>query len=163
VPESVDLLLASVADTHADPVLRGHAAVALGQMGHRPDDVRTALLALLAEKRGVTLRVRAAMGLALLGGRLVRTQLLAELDEANSEYHRAHVVIALGRLGDLAAIPDLLAYATNERYSELAQALGVVALGLLTDPESRPSILRLTQDANYPAATGLLYSAWSIF
>ncbi len=163
VRESVDLLLEVVGDRHANPVLRGHAAVALGQMGHRADDVRPALLAMLAEKRGVTLRVRAAMGMALLGGRNVRDQLLEELQDASSEFHRAHVVIALGRLGDLGAVEPLLAYATNERYSELARALGVVALGLLTDPEARPSILRLTQDANYPAATSVLYSAYSIF
>ena len=163
VPESIDLLLDVVGDRHANPVLRGHAAVALGQMGHRAKDVRPALLALLAEKRGVTLRVRAAMALALLGGRDVRDQLLGELNGASSEYHRAHVVIALGRLGDLGAVQPLLEYATNESYSELARALGVVALGLLTDPEVRPSILRLTQDANYPAATSVLYSAYSIF
>ena len=103
------------------------------------------------------------MALALLGGRDVRDQLLTELDDASSEYHRAHVVIALGRLGDLGAVQPLLEYATNQRYSELARALGVVALGLLTDPEVRPSILRLTRDANYPAATSVLYSAYSIF
>lgn len=163
VPESIDPLLEIVGDTHANPVLRGHAAVALGQMGRRAKEVRPAMLAMLAEKRGVTLRVRAAMGLALLGGRDVRDQLLAELNGASSEYHRAHVVIALGRLGDLGAVQPLIDYATNESYSELARALGVVALGLLTDPEPRPSMLRLTQDANYPAATSVLFSAYSIF
>jgi HEAT repeat protein len=163
VPEGIDLLLETVRDVHANPVLRGHAAVALGQMGRRAKDIRPALMTMLAEKRGVTLRVRAAMALALLGGRDVRDQLIGELGDASSEYHRAHVVIALGRLGDLGAVQPLLEYATNERYSELARALGVVALGLLTDPETRPSMLRLTEDANYPAATSVLYSAYSIF
>ncbi len=103
------------------------------------------------------------MGLALLGGTLTRTELLQELKDASSEYHLAHVVIALGRLGDLEAVPDLLAYAKDEKRTELARALAVVALGLLTDPEPRPSILRLTEDANYPAATNVLYSAYAIF
>ena len=72
-------------------------------------------------------------------------------------------MIALGRLGDLQAIPDLLAYAKDDSITEMAQALAVVALGLLTDPEPRPSILKLTKDANYPAATAVLFSAYAIF
>jgi HEAT repeat protein len=132
-------------------------------MGHRADDVRPALIDLLKEKRGTLLRIRGAMALALLGGRLVRTELLQELTTASSQYHQAHVVIALARLGDLQAVPDLLEYASKPNRPELAQALGVVALGLLTDPEARPSILKLTQDSNYPAATNVLFSAYSIF
>jgi hypothetical protein len=163
VQESIDLLLEIVRDIHADQVLRGHAAISLGQMGRRRDEVLPVLLEMLREKRGVLMRVRAASAIALLGGRLATTKLLEELKSASSEFHRAHVVIALGRLGDLTAISDLLAYAQDESYSELARALGVVALGMVVDPEPRPSILLLTQDANYPAATQVLFSAYSIF
>ncbi|MFV1958054.1 MAG: HEAT repeat domain-containing protein [Planctomycetota bacterium] len=158
----IDPLLGAVRDPGALAVLRGHAAVALGLIGMRRDEVRPALLELLKEKRGTLLRVRTALALALLGGSKVRTQLLAELKESTTEYQRAHAVIALGRLGDLQAVEPLLDYARDEKYTELSRALAVVALGMITDPESRPSIVHLSENANWPAGTQALYSAWSI-
>ena len=161
--DQIDPLLAFVRDGGSLPVLRGHAAVALGQIGRRRDDVVPALLELLSEKRGMLLRLRAAMALALFGGTEVRTQLIEELGSADSEYHRAHVVIALGRLGDLRAIPPLLELGQDPKAAELSQALAIVALGMITDPEPRPSTTKLTQDANWPAGTQALYSAFSIY
>ncbi len=161
--DQIDALVAFVRDTGCMPVLRGHAAVALGQIGRRRDVVVPALLELLGEKRGVLLRVRTAMALALMGGADVRTQLEEELHDADSEYHRAHVVIALGRLGDLRTIPALLELGRNPKANEMSQALAIVALGMITDPEPRPSVLKLSEDANWPAGTQVLYSAFSIF
>ncbi|MFV1958524.1 MAG: HEAT repeat domain-containing protein, partial [Planctomycetota bacterium] len=151
-----------VEDRTLDPDLRGRAAVALGQIG--VDDVasRRVLLGALAERQYEDLRRRAALALGLLGGRVVTTRLLRELETGRTERLLAQVVVALGRLGDLAAVEPLLAHASNENTSELSQALGVVALGLLADPEPRPSLIRLTRDANYPARTDATHEAYSI-
>lgn len=161
--DQIDPLLDAVRDVGCMGVLRGHAAVALGQIGRRRGEVVPALLELLGEKRGVLLRVRAAMALALMGGAEVRTQLTQELKDADSGYHIAHVVIALGRLGDLRTIPALLELGRDPKASEMSQALAVVALGMITDPEARPSILKLSENANWPAGTQVLYAAFSIF
>jgi HEAT repeat protein len=161
--EAVDALCAVVKDRGADPLFRGHAAVALGQIGRSTEPVRECLVQLLDEERGVGLRLQAATALAILGRTLLQTKLVAELKTAGSEYHASHVVIALGNMGDLTALPDLLEYAADEARSDLPRALAVAALGMLTDPEARPSILRLTEDANYPAGTDTLYAAFTIF
>ncbi len=163
--EAVDPLREIVLDHGSDPVLRGHAAVALGEIGRDDAKVLASLLSLLSEERGITLRLQAAMALCFLGRTLAQTKLLDELKTANSEFHRAHVVIALGILGDLHAVPDLLAFASDENVPDLPRALAVAALGMLTDPEPRPSMHLITDDANFPAATGTpaLFSAFSIF
>jgi len=36
-------------------------------------------------------------------------------------------------------------------------------LGLIVDPEPRPSLMKLREDANFPSATQVLYSAFAIF
>lgn len=152
-----------VVDRGADPVLRGHAAIALGQIGRDAEPVREALLSLLGEDRGFTLRLQAATALAFLGRDLAQTRLLDELKNATTEWQRSHVVIALGMLGDLKAVPEILRLASDESASDLSRALAVAALGMLTDPEPRPSMHLLTEDANYPAGTPSLYSAFTIF
>jgi hypothetical protein len=160
--EAVGALRGVVSDAGADPVLRGHAAVAIGQIGHATPESRRALHLALADRRDADLRRQAALGLALLGGELASTPLLRELATGRTERLLAQVVIALGRLGDLQAVPALTEHAADRSRSEFAQALAVVALGLLTDPEGRPSLLRLTEDANYPARTDSLHEAFTI-
>lgn len=160
--EALEPLLAVIEDRRADPELRGHAAVAVGQLGRRTAEAQRVLFAALAQRRDAELRRQAALGLALLGGRVVSTQLLRELETGKTEQLLAQVVIALGRLGDLEAVGPLTAYASDTKRSELAQALGVVALGMLTDPRPRPTLLRLTQHANYPARTPSMHEAFGI-
>jgi HEAT repeat protein len=161
--EGIEPLLAVVEDRGALPAFRGYAAVALAEIGRRRDEVRAALRALMGDKHDVLLRLHAALGLALLGDRDVCGQLLDELEKARSEYQRSHIVIALGRLGDLGSVQRLMDYVRSDDRSELARALGVVALGMILDPEPRPSLTKLRQDANFPAATPVLYSAFAIF
>ncbi len=156
------LLRDIVSDDARDPELRGHAAVALGQIGDAKPDVRRALNLALADPRDEELRRQASFGLALLGGRVVSTQLLRELEHGTTERLLSQVVLALGQLGDLQAVDSLVKHASDASRSELAQALGVVALGLLMDPEPRPSLLRLMHNANYPSRTNALHEVYSI-
>jgi HEAT repeat protein len=162
VVEAVEPLRRAVEDRNADPALRGHAAVALGHLGVATPEVERALHLALAERRDDDLRRQAALGLAFLGGRAAVVQLLRELEAGRSERHLAQVVIALGRLGELDAVEPLLRHAADGARSESGQALAVVALGLIADPETRPSLLRLTEDANYPGRTDAMHEAYSI-
>ena len=151
-----------VLDRDAASSLRGHAAVALGQLGSPSPEDAKALHVALADPRDQELRRQAALGLALLGGRSAVTQLLRQLREGETERLLAQVVIALGRIGDLVAVHPLTAYASEAERSELSQALAVVALGLIGDPEPRPSLLRLTYNAFYAARTDALHEAYTI-
>ncbi|MHC5009449.1 MAG: HEAT repeat domain-containing protein [Planctomycetota bacterium] len=160
---AVEPLREILLDTGSDPEIRGHAALALGQIGVRSPEVMDALKAALSEQRGIPLRRQSALGLALLGGRLVHTDLLEELRTADTLHHRVQVVLAIGRLGDLTAVPHLVAYASDADRKDVDRAFGVVSLGLLADPEPRPSLLRVAGDANYPAGTDALIEALSIF
>ncbi len=157
-----DLLMEIASDENADPVLRGHAVVALGQVGEPSPEVQRVLFLGLAQRRYAELRRQSALGLALLGGKLVGTHLLRELRTGETEQLLSQVVIALGRLGDLQAVGPLATFATDDSRSELTQALAVVALGMLADPEPRPTLLKLTQHANYPARTSALHEAFTI-
>jgi len=160
--EALDPLIEIVGDSNADPELRGHAAVALGDLDRRTPDVQRILFGALSQRRYAELRRQAALGMALLGGRVVGTQLLKELETGGTEQLLAQVVIALGRLGDLQAVAPLAEYAGDAKRSELAQALSVVALGMLVDPQPRPTLLRLSQNANYPSRTASLHEAFTI-
>ncbi len=159
---AIDLLLGVIEDRGRDSELRGHCAVALGQLGRGRLDVRRALDIALVDRRRDDLCREAALGLALLGGRTTGAELLRELGTARTERTLGQVVIALGWLGDLGAVPGLVQKASDEGRSELAQALAVAALGRLADPERRPSLLRLTENANYPARTDALHEAYTI-
>ena len=155
-------LLAIVGERGLDPRLRGHAAVSLGWLGPPGPDVERVLHLALADPIDLDLRRQAALGLALLGGRGAPHQLLRQLESGRTERLLAQVVVALGRLGDLAAVEPLRTYASDDGRSELAQSLAVVALGILVDPEPRPSLLRLTTSSYYPGRTESLDEAYTI-
>ena len=162
VEESRPLLLAVVGDRDGPATLRGHAAVALGHLGRATPEVERALGVALADARGPDLRRQAALGLALLGGRGASAPLLRELAVGETELFLAQVVVALGRLGDLAAVRPVRAVAEDEERSELARALALVALGLLGDPEPRPSLLLLVRGTYYVERTDALHEAFTI-
>lgn len=157
-----ETLVRIVDDRSEDPGLRGHAAVALGQIGLPNPEVERVLALALADPRDLDLRRQAALALALLGTRRAATQLVRQLAAGRTEHLLAQVVVALGRLGDTGTVHPLKEFAADEKRTELSQALAVVALGLLVDPEPRPSLLRLTQGSFYPARTESLDEAFTI-
>jgi HEAT repeat protein len=150
------------ADRGEPDELRGHAAVALGQVGRDGPEVVRAVTLALAERGSEVLRRQAALALSLLGAPSASSQLLRELRSGSTEHLLAQVAVAFGRLDDLAAVEPLLKVAGDAARSELTQALAVVSLGLLVDPERRPSLHRLGADAAYPARTDALHEVLSI-
>jgi hypothetical protein len=157
-----EVLRGLVEDRGENAELRGHAAVALGQIGPSSPELQRALQVALADPRDFDLRRQAALGLALLGGRAASSQLLRQLETGKTERLLAQVVIALGWLGDLTAVEPLEAFAREKDRSELSRSLTVVALGLLVDPEARSSLLKLTWSGNFPARTDSLDEAYTI-
>lgn len=158
----VGALLDVLRDRGLSDVLRGHAAVALGQMGRRSKEVLDELRRALAERRSEDLRREVALALSFLRAPDAATGLLEEMKSGRTEHLLAQVAVAFGRLADLKAVTPLLEVARDGSRSELTQALAVVSLGLLVDPEGRPSLYRLGTDANYPARTDALHEALSI-
>ncbi|MDF1700983.1 MAG: hypothetical protein P1V36_07485 [Planctomycetota bacterium] len=155
-------LTALVLDRSEDPELRGHAALTLAQFGTASKDTRTALRSAAWDKRSVGLRRDAALALSFLGGGADSRLLVREMRTAKSRWILSQVAVALGQLGDLAAVPAVLALAGDEKREDEARALAIASLGLLGDPEEKPSTLRLTSDSNYPARTDALHEAFTL-
>jgi hypothetical protein len=156
-------LTAVVADRNADPTLRGRAAVALAQIGtDKTGGARKAIRTALWDRRSVELPSEAALALSFLGGAAETTMLVGELRRARSQWVLAQVAAALGQLGDVDAEPAILEVAADASRQDETRALAIASLGLVCDPGIRPSTLRLTSDANYPAAPPSLQEAFSI-
>ena len=151
-----------VADRKADPTLRGHAALALAQVGASPRACREALRSAAWDKRSMALRRDAALALAFLGGGAEAKMLVRELRTAKSRWVLTQAAVALGQLGDLDAVPAIVELAADESREDEARALAIASLGLLGDPEAKPSTLRLTSDSNYPARTDALHEAFTL-
>jgi len=160
--ESTNLLIALLEDRNNDPALRGHAAVALGQLSSRRSDVLKALKVALWDRRSEDLRSEAALALSLLSRKGEGQPLMRELKNATTERVLAQVAIALGQLGDLAAVPGVIEAAKSSKRSDLGRAFAMTSLGLMADPETKPSLLRLSLDANYAALTDALHEAFTI-
>ena len=86
----------------------------------------------------------------------------ANFDDRASEHTRARIAVALGRLGDVRTVDQLLGVASGKRHGDETRALAVAALGLLADPEAVPSLVRLARDAPYMARTDALHEALDI-
>ncbi len=160
--ESTNLLISVLEDRNNDPALRGYAAVALGQMSSRRSDILKALKVALWDKRSEDLRSEAALALSLLSRKGEGQPLMRELERASTERVLAQVAIALGQLGDLAAVPSVIQAAKDTKRSDLARAFALTSLGLMADPETKPSLLRLSLDANYAALTDALHEVFTI-
>jgi len=162
-PANARTSLAGVlSDRDADPDLRGHAALALAQMGDHSSPTRKGLRTALWDKRSVDLRSRAALALSFLGGREETRLLIQELRNARSQWVAQQVTTALGQLGDIEAVAAIAEVAADTRRADEVRALAVAALGLIGDPTAKPSMLRLSLDAHYPALTPALHEAMSI-
>lgn len=151
-----------VGDRKADPTLRGHAALALAQVGASPRACRQALRSAAWDKRSMALRRDAALALAFLGGSAEAKMLVRELRTAKSRWVLTQAAVALGQIGDLDAVPAIVEVAADEDREDEARALAIASLGLLGDPEAKPSTLRLTSDSNYPARTDALHEAFTL-
>ena len=161
--DQIPSLIRVLKDKGADADVRGHCAIALSHVGSSSLDVRHALRLALQDKRSIQLRSQAALALSFLGGDSQAELLLAELQTSRSQWVLAQVAAALGQLGDMSAVPGILAVARDEQREEEARALAIAALGLLGDPARKPAMLVLTADSNFAAWTDALREAFTIF
>lgn len=154
--------LARIVDGHKlDGELRGHAALALGQLRASDAAALRVLGEALGQRKNERLRGRAALALSLLGSDDATKRLLDELKSSRSQAHLASVTVALGNLGDLGAVTPLIEIARTTK-SDLVRAMAAVALGRLLDPEPQPSLLKILIPANYPARSAALHDALTI-
>jgi Ca-activated chloride channel family protein len=160
---SVDLLLGLLIDRGQGQRLRSAAAEALGLLG----DARAApaLLAALGSRTDRDLRVETAPAAGLLAGAEALPDLLAMFDDPKSSgFELGAAAEAIGRLGDVRAVPELIRILEpgrmNGAYPDLYRMMAATALGLLCErPESR-LLHRLSADLNcramVPALENLL-------
>ncbi|MGE0192250.1 MAG: HEAT repeat domain-containing protein [Planctomycetota bacterium] len=161
-PDAAPVLLEHLQDQGAESGLRAMCALALGVLGQADDDTRRALATAVFDRSYPDVAGESALALSMLPRGSEAPLLAGQLDDRASEHTRARVAVALGRLGDLRAVEDLLAVASGEAHGDETRALAVAALGLLVDPEPVPSLVRLARDAPYPARTDALHAALDI-
>lgn len=160
--EAAPVLVAMVRDaTRADDV-RGHAALALAQIGGGGGAVEALADLVKDPKAPAVARSQAAHALALLGETRIASTLVDALAEASTTRRLAALATALGRLGNLRAVESLLVTANDTGQRDLVRAMALVALGRLLDPAPRPSLLRITGGACYPARTRALQEVFTI-
>lgn len=155
-------LLEGLKDAGTDPALRAVCALALGVLGQTDEATRHALATAVFDRSAPEVAGEAALALSMLPRGSEGPLLAGRLDDRTSEHTRARIAVALGRLGDVRAVDELLAVADGERHGDETRALAVAALGLLADPEPVPSLLRLARDAPYTARTDALHEALDI-
>ncbi len=157
------LLLEILANRNRGYMLRGHAALALGQLGRATADVTAALLEATRERVAPFIQTQAVRALALLDVPGVREELISQLaGKKTSRPAIAVVAGSLGRVRDPEAVSQLLDLAQDEKASRYVRIAAVMALGLTFDPEPRPSRVLLTTHANYPSLTWSLQQVFNI-
>jgi HEAT repeat protein len=155
-------LLAVLKNVNRGAGLRGHCALALGQIGNAtPEDVAV-LTDAMEERLSSFVHVQSAAALAILGAPEARPRLLHQLQDKHARDALAAVASALGRLRDPAATEALLALAKGRSPYLNVRTMSVAALGLIYDPELRPSRVRFTRHANYPSRTPSLSQLFDI-
>ena len=137
----------SMKDSHQDD-FRGYASEALGMMRHL--EAAPALRALVEdESLPESFRLKAAMGLGLMGDGDAIPLLVESMVATRSLGGLSALAQALGLIGDQAAGMPLLEMASDDKRRELSRAFATVALGLLGEREALPFNAALRANNNY--------------
>jgi hypothetical protein len=141
--------------------LRGYACVGLGLLGRPSPEGRAALRLALAERSDV-LRRQAARALGLLGDTSAVPTLIKEIQAGGPDHVVARLAVALGDVGDVAAVKPLATLARDKTVADATRAIASAALGLLADLEPLPSLSRLGTDGNPMVRTDALNEALTL-
>lgn len=134
----------------ADPdrAVRLNAALVLGRLA---DDNALAVLVKALEDKEAMVRVEAAHALSRYNSPAAFDILLTALrrnDSENSRFIRQYAAVALGKLGDRRAVPNLIAALKDE--SELVRPAVAEALGRLGETEAIEPLQRAHHSARHP-------------
>ncbi len=144
---SAPMIHESMAHSHQDD-FRGYASEALGMMRHV--EAAPSLRELVEdESLPESFRLKAAMGLGLMGDGDAVPLLVESLVATRSLGGLSALAQALGLIGDQAAGVPLLEMASDDKRRELSRAFATVALGLLGEREALPFNAALRADNNY--------------
>ncbi len=148
IPKSVERLRAIVFEERLQDETRAYAMVSLGVL-NSPESVAVLREVLGASHEGgvpYTLRLAAAYALGLTEDRtyapFVRSLVIADSDDAKL---RALFVLALGRVGDRAALTQLLRTLQDDHHQVRRSA--AIALGLESRPEDKDVVRALERAA----------------
>lgn len=119
-----------------DALVAAEAAIALGRMF---DPVAREMLRGLVRAEDPGIRTRAGISLARLGDRTAVDSLLETLRTSRDQFEREEAVRWLGRLGDDAAMGELIELLGDFRIRHLT----VVSLGQLRDARALPPLLEV--------------------
>ena len=92
-------------------------------------------------------RVRGVAGFRFLKLRKAPPKLIARLTDSSGEV-RGYAAMVLGGIGDVAAVPALMAAAENEELGDFTRVHAVVALGNIGAPAASRLLKQLAEDSN---------------
>lgn len=144
-------------DRPGSQTLKGHVCTALGLMEDR--DALPLIQNLVKQKGDPELRKRAAIALGLLRD----TQAVGMIQKIITESTASKAILgaatmALGFIGDRAALPTLIDFVENEgqQHQDVTRAFAAVALGHLGDKDEIPMLSLIHESANYLGPTPML-------
>jgi HEAT repeat protein len=152
--ESAESLLELLKED-GDFSMKGHTAVALGLMNCK-EAIAPIRNMILGSKKDWNLIRQCTISLGLLGDENAAPLLLEILTEAQSDFLRGSITIALGYGKDRRAVSPLLSQLHEKKNDIFLRAFSGVALGILCGRTNIPSLSRLSADINYRAQTSSL-------
>ncbi len=136
---------------------RSSAALALGLVG--AEQARDPMVAFLEDAESESDLFRSlSLGLRLLGDRSIVGRLVEVASETDDDGVRASLYLALGALGDAAAIAPLVAVLDDPRISDDVRASAARALGELCDTAPRPWSQPISSDLHHAVLSSTLVS-----
>ena len=138
-----------------DPDARGYCAVGLGLMN--ASNVIEPITAILKKSAyQPELLKSAAIGLGLLGDKVIVDDLIQMLADAKALSSQAAISSALGFIGDARSIDPLIALLKDKEKTDRARGFAAAALGIVADKEVLPWNAKISVNINYRANTPTL-------
>ena len=152
--EAGKILSAAYGRTH-EPMARGHLAIGLGLLEHRPaaDAILKDLGQSLANPAFVW---HAAVALGLMGDDRLTPALIDAMLGARAHGTRAAAAVALGTVGDQRAVAPLLKIMGDTSHPTASRSMAIVGLGILCEGTELPWRTPLANALPYPAITETL-------
>jgi HEAT repeat protein len=150
--EAARALLDRLADAREPAGTRGAAAQALGLLGDASPPIVAALERALKDDAPEVVQ-DAALAMGLLGRRDVAAALAASLRRTDSTAVQGRIILALGYLGNAAAVDPLLDTLRNEAEKDVVREFAATALGILGDRRERDLLFEIDAWFNYYATS----------
>lgn len=161
--QSIKALREIVQDRKSNREKAGYSALALGLIPARGNQgVLDAVRSTLKRTNDEELKIRCATALGLLRDNTAVDMLLDELRAAKNQSLKGQLGLAIAKIGDGRAVPDMVDMIRDKNEKYLSRAILTASLGVIGDLEWIPSLNRISKNVNYRALNDSLREVLSI-